>query len=404
MNSAELTSWLAEVETDLRRNILPFWRERVVDRERRTFFGSLTNDLVVDRNVERGALLTTRILWTYAAAFRRYADPADLAMADFAYADLLALYLDREHEGLFWSVDAAGAPLRTRKQIYGQAFGIYALTECHLATGRREPLDLAVAIFRRIERHGRDRPLGGYWEAFARDWSPIEDMRLSAVDLNTPKSQNTLLHVMEAYTNLLRAWPDAELRAALATLVDLMAARVLDPRTCHLGLFFDNAWKVESDKFSYGHDIEASWLLWEAVTVLADPALAARLKPVVIRIADVTLAEGVDADGGVYNEGSPAGLTNTNKEWWPQAEAVVGLLNAYQLSGDARHLAAAKRTWDFIAARLIDRRSGEWLRGVTRDGTVLAQELKVSFWKCPYHNGRAGLETAARLRALAAAR
>jgi len=362
MNPAELTSWLAEVETDLRRNILPFWRDRVVDRERRTFFGALTNDLVVDRNVERGALLTTRILWTYAAAFRRYADPADLAMADFAYADLLALYLDREHEGLFWSVDAAGAALRTRKQIYGQAFGIYALTEYHLATGRREPLDLAVAIFRRIERHGRDRQLGGYWEAFARDWSPIEDVRLSAVDLNTPKSQNTLLHVMEAYTNLLRAWPDAELRAALATLVDLMATRVLDPRTCHLGLFFDNAWKVESDKFSYGHDIEASWLLWEAITVLADPALAARLKPVVIRIADVTLAEGVDADGGVYNEGSPAGLTNTNKEWWPQAEAVVGFLNAYQLSGDARHLAAAKRTWDFIAARLIDRRSGEWLR------------------------------------------
>lgn len=401
MNPGELSSYRSRIEADLRGNILPFWRQHVADREHQTFFGSLTNELVLDRAVARGALLTTRILWTFASAHRRYRDPADLAMADLAYADLLARFLDREHGGLFWSINADGTPERTRKQIYGQAFGIYALTEYHLATGQREPLDLAIAIFRLIEQHGRDRRLGGYWEAFARDWSPIEDVRLSAVDMNTPKSQNTLLHVMEAYTNLLRVWPDATLRSALADLLDVMRKHVLDATTHHLGLFFDADWTVKSDRISYGHDIEASWLFWEAVTVLADPAITARFKPAVLAIAEVTLAEGIDTDGGLYNEGSPAGLTNTNKEWWPQAEAVVGFLNAYQLSGDERFLRAALRTWDFIEAKLIDRRSGEWLRGVTRDGAVLTGELKVSFWKCPYHNGRAGLEAVARLAAIA---
>jgi cellobiose epimerase len=402
MKTGSLTSYRERIETDLRQNILPFWRQHVMDREHRTFFGSLTNDLVLDRGVTRGALLTTRILWTYAAAYRRYHDAASLEMADFAYADLHARFLDRAHGGLFWSINADGTPERTRKQVYGQAFGIYALTEYHLATGKREPLDHAVALFRLLEQHGRDRRFGGYWEAFARDWSPIEDVRLSPVDMNTPKSQNTLLHVMEAYTNLLRAWPDAGLRAALAALIDVMATHVLNPRTHHLGLFFDHTWKVESDKISYGHDIEASWLFWEAVTVLADPAVTARFQPLVLRIAEVTLAEGVDADGGVYNEGDSSGLTNTNKEWWPQAEAVVGFLNAYQISGDMRFLDAALRTWDFIEQRLIDRRSGEWFRGVTRDGALLADELKVSFWKCPYHNGRAGLQAVARLQALGA--
>jgi len=402
MKTGSLTSYRERIETDLRQNILPFWRQHVMDREHRTFFGSLTNDLVLDRGVTRGALLTTRILWTYAAAYRRYRDAASLEMADFAYADLLARFLDRAHGGLFWSINADGTPERTRKQVYGQAFGIYALTEYHLATGKREPLDHAVALFRLLEQHGRDRRLGGYWEAFARDWSPIEDVRLSPVDMNTPKSQNTLLHVMEAYTNLLRAWPDAGLRAALAALLDVMATHVVNPATHHLGLFFDNAWKAESDRISYGHDIEASWLFWEAVTVLADPAVAARFQPLVLKIAEVTLAEGVDADGGVYNEGGPSGLTNTNKEWWPQAEAVVGFLNAYQISGDMRFLDASLRTWDFIEQRLIDRRSGEWFRGVTRDGALLADELKVSFWKCPYHNGRAGLQAVARLQALGA--
>ena len=398
--SGPLADLRARIESDLRTNILPFWIERVADRDRGTFFGALSNELVVDRTVERGALLTTRILWTYAAAYRQYREPAYLAMADLAYADLLARFHDRDHGGFYWSVAADGSVLRDRKQVYGQAFAIYALSEYHAASGHAAALDLAIGTFRLLEDHARELDHGGYLEAFARDWAPVADLRLSETDQNDPKSQNTLLHVMEAYTNLLRVSPDAGLHHALSSLVELMVTHVVNPATGHLGLFFANDWTLRSDKVSYGHDIEAAWLLTDAAGVLGNPVLTARLQLLAVKIATVTLAEGVDADGGVYNLGGATGVIDPVKEWWPQAEAVVGFLNAYQLSGEARFLAAARRTWDFIAAHLIDRVHGEWFRRVARDGRVIDTFGKVSFWKCPYHNGRMGLEAGRRLRAI----
>lgn len=392
--------YLGRIETDLRRNILPFWMGRAVNPADGTFFGAVTNTLVPDLSAERGALLTSRILWTYAAAYRQYRDPVYIAMADRAYKDLFAHFHDAENGGFWWSIAADGSILRDRKQIYGQAFAIYALSEYHAATGQREPLDQAIAVFQLMENHGRDSRHGGYLEAFARDWKPIDDMRLSRVDQNDPKSQNTHLHVLEAYTNLLRVWPDAALQQSLTTLLEIMLTRIVDARTGHLGLFFAEDWTLRSNKISYGHNIEASWLFTEATNVLKDTALTERTHSLALKIADVTLAEGIDVDGGVYNEGSPAGLTNTNKEWWPQAEAVVGFLNAYQISGEERFLRAALHAWDFIEQRLIDRKNGEWLRGVTREGRPLDGELKISFWKCPYHNGRTGLESVRRLRAI----
>jgi mannobiose 2-epimerase len=402
MTAQAPSDYLARIEADLLGNILPFWMERVRVRGG-GFVGAMANDLSVDAAAERGALLTSRILWTYSAAYARYRNPEYLAMADHAFADLVGVFYDRQSGGFFWSVAADGSVLRDRKQVYGQAFAIYALAEYHAATGRQEPLALATATLRLIEAHARDGRNGGYLEAFGRAWEPIADMRLSAIDMNEPKSQNTHLHVMEAYSRLLDVWPDAGLRAQLAQILEIMLGRILDQRTGHLGLFFARDWAPRSDRISYGHDIEAAWLLCSAADALGDPTLQARVRPLAVRMAEATLAEGVDSDGGVYNEGSPGGLTNTDKEWWPQAEAVVGFLNAFQLSGEERFLAAAFRTWDFIETRLIDRGRGEWLRGVTRDGRVLADELKVSFWKCPYHNGRTGLEATRRLRELAAA-
>jgi mannobiose 2-epimerase len=393
--------YIRRIEGDLRGNILPFWMGKVVDGEGRAFFGSLTNDLAVDRAAERGALLTTRILWTFSAAYARYLDPAYLAMAGHAYNDLVLHFQDDRHGGFWWSVSADGSVLRDRKQVYGQAFAVYSLAEYHATTGLREPLDLAIATYLLIEAHAKERH-GGYLEAFGRAWEPIADMRLSGVDLNEPKSQNTHLHIMEAYTRLLLVWPDSGLRKVLRELVEIMLTRIVDPANGHLGLFFAEDWTPRSDRISFGHDIEAAWLLTWAADVLRDPVLSGRIRPLAVRIAEVTLAEGVDADGGVYNQGGPGGLTDTNKEWWPQAEAVVGFLNAYKLSGQERFLNAALRTWDFIEQRLIDRRQGEWFRGVTRDGRVLDKELKVSFWKCPYHNGRTGLEAVRRLGELSA--
>lgn len=398
---AILLDYANRIEADLRTNILPFWIERAVGADGR-LVGALTNNLTVDPTAERGMLLPARVLWTFSAAFQRYHEPRYATMADLAYQELQSAFWDVTDGGYRWAAHADGTPSQDRKQIYGQAFGIYALTEYHAGTGRPEPLHRALQIFELVERHARDRQRGGYFEAFAADWEPVSDMRLSAVDQNDPKSQNTHLHVMEAYARLLRVWPDPRLRSALADLIDVMLGKVVQPNG-HLGLFFAEEWRLTSERISYGHDIEATWLLVDAAEAVGDDGLIARSEAVARKIAEATLAEGIDADGGLYNEGGPHGPTNTNKEWWPQAEAVVGFLDVYRRSGGARFLDAALRSWDFIESRLIDRQHGEWFRGVSRDGRVLEQELKVSFWKCPYHNGRAAMEAAARLRSVGAA-
>jgi mannobiose 2-epimerase len=398
VDPAQIRACLSQIENELRSDILPFWLQHTRDREHGGFYGEISNDLVVKKNAPRGALLTSRILWTFSAAYRRYRDPAYLEMARWAYDDLLARFWDDEQGGLFWSITADGKPLETRKAIYGQAFGIYALAEYHRATGDRAPLDRAIALYRTVESHAHDLAHRGYFEEFTRDWKRLPNSRRSFVS-RAPKSQNTLLHVMEAYANLLRVWPDPELRASLHDLVDVMLTRVLNPANHHLRLFLDEDWTPRSDGISYGHDIEFSWLLIETAEVLGDHELIAPSRTAAVEVARATLAEGVDVDGGLLSEAGPAGLTNTHKEWWQQAEAMTGFLNAYQLSGDLRFLHASLHSWDFIAKHVVDRTHGEWYNLLARDGTVLSRD-KVSLWKCPYHNGRACMEMIDRFSAV----
>jgi mannobiose 2-epimerase len=397
-----MEAFASRAEAELRGDILPFWLRHARDRERGGFFGEISNDLVVRKDAPRGALLSARILWTFSAAYRRYRDPEYLAMARWAYRDLETRFWDSEYGGFFWQIAANGKPRDQSKQIYGQAFGIYALAEYFRASGEQAALNRAVELYRLVEQHSRDRRHGGYLEVSTRDWKRPRGWRLSALGPEYPKSQNTHLHLMEAYTNLLRAWPDPGLRSDLHAFLEVMLDRVLSPDHRHLRLVFDADWTPRDDRISFGHDIEASWLLIESAEVLGDPALLVRVKDAALTIAQGTLAEGVDGDGGLFYEAGPHGLTNSGKDWWPQAEATVGFVNAYQISGDPRFLAAARHTWDFIERRLIDHEHGEWFWGVTRDGAVRPRTVKVGFWKCPYHNSRACLELIERLRALAA--
>jgi len=397
MNQTTFQTYIHKAKTELLENILPFWIEHAVDKERGGFYGEISNTLVVDRDAPRGALLTARILWTYAAAYKRYRAPEYLEMARWAYDDLLGRFWDETHGGLYWMVGADKTLLRPRKQIYGQAFGIYGLAEYYSATGEPGALEKAISIFRLMEEHSHDPEYGGYFEAYTRDWQLESDLRLSDVDMNALKSMNTHLHVMEAYTNLLRVWDSAELRARQAENVDIMMHRIVSPTTFHTLLFFDEAWNSHSNHISYGHDIETNWLLVESAEILGDEHRIAEAKALAVKMAQAIYDEGLDAEGGLVNDGDASGVTNPNFEWWPQAEAAAGFLNAYQLSEQPHFLQAALRSWDFIETYFIDRQHGEWFRHVTKDHVVDRSAAKVSFWKCPYHNGRACMELIDRL-------
>lgn len=399
-SSDALLQMANEFEQELTGNILPYWIKHAPNRKTGGFYGQVSADGKADPSAERGALLSSRILWSYSSAYLNYQDESYRRLADQAFKDLETTFWDRKNGGLYWSVSGDGKAAQTHKQIYGQVFGIYGYSEYFRATGNKQALARAKTLYQLIEQHALDKQYGGYQEVLGEDWKPQANP-VNSLGSTTAKSQNTHLHVMEAYTNLLRVWPDAQLKQQQKALLEIMLGKILNPKTNHLALFMDADWTVQGDGISYGHDIEAAWLLVEAAEVLDDADLIKRTRALAVKIADITLAEGMDTDGAIYNEASAAkGLTNSGKDWWAQAEALVGFINAYEITGDTQYLMAAMRTWSFVKAHLVNNKTGEWHWGTDKSGQVIVQPT-LSMWKCPYHNSRAMMESARRLQRLA---
>ena len=262
-----------------------------------------------------------------------------------------------------------------------------------------QPLALLLAqeLFHLIETHTYDPVNGGNLECRSREWGALDDMRLSQKDLNTHKSMNTLLHLLEAYTNLLRVWPADEVKTKQRGLIEIFLRRIVDPQTQHFQLFFDAAWHSLNGNISPGHDIEGSWLLVEAAEVQEDADLLAWVRRSAVLMAEAVYRDGLAADGAVLNEVTPQGVENFEKHWWSQAEGLVGFTNAYQLSGRAEFAQSADRLWDLIETRFVDRTHGDWFKVLDHTGAPLPQYPKVGPWECPYHHSRACFEMLARL-------
>ncbi|MFH0757020.1 MAG: AGE family epimerase/isomerase [Bacteroidota bacterium] len=380
------------MEQELQEDILPWWMKYTPDHEFGGFHGHITHENQAVERAGKGAILNTRILWTFAAAYKKYHNQDYLDTAQRAYRYILEHFLDREYGGVYWELDYRGDVISSRKQIYAIAFAIYALAEYHAACGDKDALAMAISLFRDIEDHALDREKLGYWEALSREWEPMEDLRLSAKDQNESKTMNTHLHIMEAYTNLYRTWKDPGLKKALGDLMVLFLEKFIDPVTLHLNLFFDDDWNLKSSLVSYGHDIECAWLLHEAAEVLDDRRMVEQTGRLAVDMARENF-KGLDSDGGLYYEFFPLeNKLDTTRHWWPQAEAVVGYLNAYQLSGEEEFFFRALSSWQFIENQLLDKNLGEWYWGVDKNGNPQTDIEKAGFWKCPYHNSRACLE------------
>jgi cellobiose epimerase len=399
---------VAAAGKELTEDILPFWEKYGRDVATGGFYASLGNDNVGDPAGSRSVVMTSRHLWAYSAAAKTLKNPSLLAMADYAWNALTKNFIDPVHGGVFWSVRPDGSPDVSKKQIYGEAFALYALSEyasaLHEIRGDRPGAEAAIlqalSIYELLEKNARERTYGGYVEARARDWKPTSDLKLSEKDIDCAKSMNTNLHVLEALSSLLRALravrpsaPVIQSRVAesLSSLIVVTVDRILG-KDGHLDLYFNDDWSSIRDVVSYGHDIETSWLLWEALETLDDPALSRALKSVVIRIAEVALAEGADPETGAMENEFHGGKKDRTRVWWCQAEALVGFCNAWQLTGDEKFLAAAEAQWKWIETRQIDRKNGDWFASVAPDGTPDLREAKGGNWKTSYHNGRCCME------------
>lgn len=381
-----------EMEEELVTDILPFWIKKMTDTANGGFYGRITGREILIPEAEKGAVLNARILWTFSSAYRILKKDEYLVTATRAKRVIIDDFYDKEYGGVFWSLDCKGRPLDTKKQIYALGFAIYGLSEYYRATGDEEALDYAIRLFESIEEHSFDSVKNGYCEALTREWGEIADMRLSDKDENERKTMNTHLHILEPYTNLFRVWKDQRLKGQLRNLIGIFTDKILNMKTGHLELYFNDDWVSKYRIVSYGHDIEASWLIHEAALVLGDRTVLEKIEPLVEYIAAAS-DEGLAPDGSLIYETFPGkDKTDTERHWWVQAENVVGHANLYQYFGDEVAMRKALRCWEFIKRHLIDYKNGEWYWSVRSDGSINTADDKAGFWKCPYHNGRMCME------------
>lgn len=387
---------IANFEKELDR-ILDFWTHVAFDKEHNCFYGRITHDNQADPEAPLGVVLYARILWTFSAAWQHTSLPVHLQHAETAYTVLQQSFLDKEYGGYYWSVTASGQPLDTQKKTYALAFVLYGLCAYYEATGNQDVLSEARGVFELIEERSYDPVEKGYFDAFLRNWQAGEALRLSAKDEDVPKTMNTHLHVLEAYTTLYRLWPDELLGGRLRELIGLFHSIIIHPVYHHLALYFDEQWGRQSNILSFGHDIEASWLLVEAARALKDESLLANTVKLAAGIASAA-AEGLNVQGGLdYEHHVGKGHRDEEKHWWVQAEGIVGFYNAWQITGNQFFLQTANRLWEFTQQHILDYEGGEWVWGVRQDGSVMKEEDKAGFWKCPYHNSRCCMEMIHRL-------
>jgi mannobiose 2-epimerase len=410
---SELTDFQKIFTDELHQNILSYWMKYGVEKDGQGFYGAvdLNNEPVLSAN--KTSVLNARILWTFAAAAKKYPGTGYDKIAHKAFRVVTEDFADKEHGGYYMELSADNKAANDIKHTYAQAFVIYSLAKYYEFNPVTEVMDKVQDFFYFLDNKTKDPEHMGYREAFTRNWNIFEENRMA--DNNEPKSMNTHLHILEAYAAVYNIWKDDLVKQRLTELLEIFINHIFR-EDGHLGIFFSEDFsETDSSKAicSFGHDIEASWLIWEAAEILGDESIIAKIKPLILKMADAVLRVGVDKDGGLFLESTRFGShVRTNKHWWLQAENLVGYMNAFQLTGDMKYWDTVKLAWDFIDKHVIDHEGGEWFTKVNRLGKAYLIEpeddpspyyrndWKIDPWKCPYHNGRAMIELTNRISRL----
>lgn len=381
-------AFLEGVRSCLTDNILPYWL--AMKDPRGGFHGEAGADGSIRYDAPRGVILNARIIWAFSAAYAELHNRKYLIAAVHACDWFLQHFCDHRYGGVYWSLTSDGRKLDSKKQLYAQGFAIYGLSELYKVNKDDSVLRNAINLYKVVETFFADKEHGGYTEALARDFSPLDDMSLSEHDINADKTMNSHLHLLEAYANLYRVWPDEGLKAAIEQLLDIVCTRIMGPDG-HLRLYFNRDWSVLPGGVSYGHDIETSWLALECAFAIMDIDAVSRVRPFALAMGRAG-NEGLMPDGSMRYELLADGSRDDSRQWWVQAETVVGNLWLWKYHSDPEGAARAIACWNYIRERLLDKEGGEWWWAVLPDGSIDTEHPKAGFWKCPYHNARMCLQ------------
>lgn len=389
----ELNGFKEEIKSELENHIIPFWNN-LCDYEKGGFYGYMSSDLELDKNAEKGVILHSRILWFYSNCYLTLKREDCLEKAKHCFEFLKNYCVDRDQGGVYWLMNADGTVSDSMKHTYCQAFFIYAMASYYDASKDKEALELAMSVFNTVETKCVDDI--AYLEAQSKEFELVENDALSENGLMADKTMNTVLHLIEAYTELYRVNPDKRVLERLKFQLELTYDKIYDKEGHKLLVFFDREMKVIGDIHSYGHDIEATWLLDRACDVIGDKELTKKIsamnKAIVANIADIAFE-----NGSLNNERDKTEI-NKLRIWWVQAESVVGFLNGYQRYGEEKYLEMSKSVWNYIKNHIIDKREGgEWFSQIEENGSYTKAKATVDPWKCPYHNGRMCLEVIRRV-------
>ena len=373
----------AEIRSHLEQKILPFWKAMKDDRFG-GYYGGMDNNLILNRTADKGCILNSRILWTFSTAAAELESEELRQYADHAM-DFFRKFEDPVHGGVYWSVTYDGQPADTTKHTYCQAFAIYGLAAYYRLTGKREALDKAMDLFRIIESRCRDE--AGYLEALKADFSPESNEKLSENGIMASRTMNTLLHVVEAYTELHRASPDGQVMVAAVEGLNQVLDQIYNPAKRRMEVFFDEDFRPILDMQSYGHDIEGSWLIWDSASYFLREDGRGPWRKMCIDLLE-SATERAFTDHGIAYE-IVNGEKNTTRAWWPQAEAMLGFEFGWRETRDPVWLERLRTQWKYIREVTVDPREGsEWFNELREDGTLINEKPMVEEWKCPYHNGR----------------
>ena len=394
IDGARLEALAQRASDELLNRILPFWLA-LEDKQHGSHYASMSFDGVLNRSGRKSAVFVARLLWFLSDVYRVLGHPEAGDQAGRTKRFLLERLEDQAYGGLFWSVTPDGQPLEVEKHVYAQAFGIYALSAYARAFADAEAAAAALRIFRVMV----DRAFGtyGFTESYDRSWRETPNLLMSPKSHPAPRTMNTHLHVLEALTLLVRLDVDPAPRLVLIALLRLVLDSFLSVDKTHSHSFLTERLIPLPGPISYGHDIEACWLIEEAADVLADPGTKAEARAVVATLARATISAGQTDDGSFILERKIDGTLNPWRIWWVQAEALVGIVNEAERSGRPNDLDRAERLWGYIAARMRDP-TGDWHFQVGPDGAPDPNMPKVGPWKDPYHQARACLELIKRAR------